>query len=78
MGGRPAGRGGTAPPARAATRGSLLSGLLGTEQPTRASPERPRYTLAGTAPLWRDLEGYYTRFGDVRELLRGWTIDTSS
>ena len=26
---------------------------------------------AGTAPRWRDLEGYYTRFGDVRELLRG-------
>jgi hypothetical protein len=25
--------------------------------------------LDGTAPRWRDLEGYYTRFGDVRELL---------
>ena len=23
------------------------------------------------APRWRDLVGYYTRFGDVRELLRG-------
>jgi hypothetical protein len=33
------------------------------------SPERPVYTLAGTAPRWRDLEGYHTRFGDVRELL---------
>jgi hypothetical protein len=36
-----------------------------------SSPERPRYALAGTAPRWFDLEGYYTRFGDVRELLRG-------
>jgi hypothetical protein len=33
------------------------------------SPERPRYLLAGTAPRWLDLEGYHTRFGDVRELL---------
>jgi len=33
------------------------------------SPERPTYALAGTAPRWRDLEGYHTRFGDVRELL---------
>jgi uncharacterized repeat protein (TIGR01451 family)/fimbrial isopeptide formation D2 family protein len=32
-------------------------------------PERPRYALAGTSPRWRDLEGYYTRFGDVRDLL---------
>jgi Tfp pilus assembly protein PilF len=40
-----------------------------TEQSSPSSPERPRYMLAGTAPLWRDLEGYYTRFGDVRELL---------
>ena len=42
-----------------------------TEQPGSSVPERPRYTLAGTAPVWRDLEGYYTRFGDVRDLLRG-------
>jgi tetratricopeptide (TPR) repeat protein len=40
------------------------------EPPTSSVPERPRYSLAGTAPLWRDLEGYYTRFGDVRDLLR--------
>ena len=33
------------------------------------SPERPTYALAGTAPRWRDLEGYHTRFGDVHELL---------
>ncbi len=38
----------------------------------RSSPERPDYqALAGTVPVWRDLIGYYTRFGDVRELLEG-------
>jgi len=37
----------------------------------RSSPELPQYhTLEGTAPHWRDLIGYYTRFGDVRELLQ--------
>jgi tetratricopeptide (TPR) repeat protein len=37
----------------------------------RSSPEIPQYHhLDGTAPRWRDLIGYYTRFGDVRELLR--------
>jgi len=41
-----------------------------TEQLSPSVPERPRYTLAGTSPRWRDLEGYYTRFGDVRDLLR--------
>ncbi|GIV57640.1 MAG: hypothetical protein KatS3mg042_0553 [Rhodothermaceae bacterium] len=36
----------------------------------RSSPELPDYErLKGTVPVWRDLEGYYTRFGDVRELL---------
>jgi hypothetical protein len=40
-----------------------------TDQPAPSVPERPRYVLAGTMPPWRDLEGYYTRFGDVRELL---------
>jgi hypothetical protein len=35
-----------------------------------SSPEIPDYQhLEGTAQKWRDLEGYYTRFGDVRELL---------
>lgn len=35
-----------------------------------SSPEIPVYDeLAGTAPRWRDLVGYYTRYGDVRELL---------
>jgi hypothetical protein len=37
----------------------------------RSSPELPQYdVLEGTAPRWRDLIGYYTRFGDVRELLQ--------
>jgi tetratricopeptide (TPR) repeat protein len=35
------------------------------------TPERARYALAGTAPRWRDLEGYHTRFGDVLALVRG-------
>ncbi|HEV2707668.1 MAG TPA: FG-GAP-like repeat-containing protein [Pyrinomonadaceae bacterium] len=35
-----------------------------------SSPETPVYEpVASTAPRWRDLVGYYTRFGDVRELL---------
>lgn len=39
-------------------------------QPDSASPLRPRYgMLEGTTPRWSDLEGYHTRFGDVRELL---------
>ncbi|HTV01522.1 MAG TPA: hypothetical protein VMF13_13320, partial [Luteitalea sp.] len=36
-----------------------------------SSPERPRYVVEGTAPRWLDLEGFYTRFGDVRPLLSG-------
>ena len=37
----------------------------------RSSPEVPQYdALEGTAPRWRDLTGYYTRFGDVRELVQ--------
>ena len=35
-----------------------------------ASPELAHYdTLAGTSPQWRNLEGYHTRYGDIRELL---------
>jgi Tfp pilus assembly protein PilF len=35
-------------------------------------PEVPRYSaLANIGQRWRDLEGYHTRFGDVRELLAG-------
>jgi hypothetical protein len=37
-----------------------------------SSPELPDYNvLSGTTQRWRDLIGYYTRFGDVRELLKG-------
>src|SRR5690606_8310941 len=40
--------------------------------PERRRPDLPDYDrLAGAGPRWRDLEGYYTRFGDVRELLAG-------
>ncbi|MBV9960417.1 MAG: VCBS repeat-containing protein [Acidobacteria bacterium] len=36
----------------------------------RSAPETPDYQrLADTTQRWSDLEGYYTRFGDVRELL---------
>jgi tetratricopeptide (TPR) repeat protein len=41
-------------------------------QANSSSPEIPDYNhLAGTRQTWRDLEGYYTRYGDVRELLAG-------
>jgi tetratricopeptide (TPR) repeat protein len=39
-------------------------------QANASSPEIPDYErLASTTPIWRDLPGFYTRFGDVRELL---------
>ncbi|MGH9935199.1 MAG: CRTAC1 family protein, partial [Blastocatellia bacterium] len=39
-------------------------------QASDSSPELPDYNqLEGTAQKWRDLIGYYTRHGDVRELL---------
>jgi hypothetical protein len=47
----------------------VFRGYSITDQPSPSVPERPRYVLAGTQPLWRDLEGYYTRFGDVRPLV---------
>jgi Tfp pilus assembly protein PilF len=41
-------------------------------QADASSPELPHYeTLIGTGQRWRDLIGFYTRFGDVRELLKG-------
>ncbi len=41
-------------------------------QADASSPELPDYnSLEGTSQRWRDLIGYYTRFGDVRELLKG-------
>ncbi len=45
-------------------------GFSVTTSPRGEAPETPVYDrLANTTPRWRDLEGYYTRFGDVRELL---------
>ena len=41
-------------------------------QANASSPEIPDYNqLASTTQIWRDLSGYYTRYGDVRELLAG-------
>jgi Flp pilus assembly protein TadD len=45
-------------------------GFSAIHQANPSSPEIPDYNqLAGTTQRWRDLAGYYTRFGDVRELL---------
>jgi Tfp pilus assembly protein PilF len=39
-------------------------------QANESSPEVPDYNdISGVRHPWRDLEGYYTRYGDVRELL---------
>jgi Tfp pilus assembly protein PilF len=40
------------------------------DRPDAGAPEVPDYyQLLGTKQRWRDLIGYYTRYGDVRELL---------
>jgi hypothetical protein len=45
-------------------------GYSSIHQANESSPEIPDYDhLETTTQKWRDLEGYYTRFGDVRELL---------
>ena len=45
-------------------------GFSAIHQANPSSPEIPDYNhLAGTTQRWRDLSGYYTRYGDVRELL---------
>ena len=45
-------------------------GFSATHQASHSSPEIPDYAhLAQTGPQWLDLEGYYTRYGDVRALL---------
>jgi tetratricopeptide (TPR) repeat protein len=45
-------------------------GFSQTIQERRSEPEVPNYNVvAGTGQQWLDLVGYYTRFGDVRELL---------
>jgi hypothetical protein len=39
-------------------------------QANASSPELPNYNrIAASTQIWRDLEGYYTRYGDVRPLL---------
>ena len=45
-------------------------GFSRTSHVRRDVPEIPDYTtIANVGQRWRDLMGYYTRFGDVRELL---------
>jgi Flp pilus assembly protein TadD len=47
-------------------------GFSAIHQANASSPEIPDYyQLAATTQIWRDLEGFYTRYGDVRELLAG-------
>ncbi len=42
------------------------------EKANDSSPEKPDYDrILTTSQRWRDLLGYYTRFGDVKELLSG-------
>ena len=57
----------------AASRAELtFRGFSQTSSPRGDAPETPDYSrIANTAPRWRDLVGYHTRFGDVRELLTG-------
>ena len=46
-------------------------GFSKTDFARRDVPELPSYAeIANTIPRWRDLVGYYTRFGDVGELVR--------
>jgi Tfp pilus assembly protein PilF len=45
-------------------------GFSQTHLTRRDAPEAPIYDqLANVTPRWRDLAGYYTRFGDVKELV---------
>ena len=45
-------------------------GFSTTTSPRGDAPETPDYApIASVSPRWRDLEGYYTRFGDVRALV---------
>ncbi len=44
-------------------------GFSDVRQASRRAPELPLYErIATTAPIWRDLVGFHTRFGDVRVL----------
>jgi len=56
-------------PARAELR---YRGFSETTSPRAESPETPHYDrIATRSQRWRDLVGYHTRFGDVKELLAG-------
>lgn len=45
-------------------------GYSAINKPNVSSPEVPDYSrMSSSKQVWRDLIGYYTRFGDVRELL---------
>src|SRR5262249_984456 len=45
-------------------------GILEMSQKNASSPEIPEYhRVSRGRQVWRDLEGYYTRYGDVCELL---------
>lgn len=45
-------------------------GFSEVHQASRKAPELPNYEeIAATTQQWLDLEGYYTRFGDIRELI---------
>ena len=48
----------------------LYRGFSKTAQAGESSPELPDYnSLYGTGQRWRDLVGYFTRYGDITELL---------
>jgi hypothetical protein len=56
----------------AATADLRYRGFSRTISPRGDAPETPIYApIAFGGQRWRDLAGYYTRFGDVRELLTG-------
>lgn len=45
-------------------------GIVSMSQDSPSSPEIPHYdSVASRQQIWRDLIGYYTRFGEIRELL---------
>jgi hypothetical protein len=45
-------------------------GILAMSQVNKSSPELPDYDrVISTRQVWRDLIGYHTRYGDIRELL---------
>ena len=57
-------------PLRPSTADLHYRGYSVIHQANASSPEIPDYNrLASTTQIWRDLSGYYTRYGDVRELL---------